>query len=102
MRDLGTLGGSFADAHAINNAGTMVGESLLGHALVPHAFLYDYETMRDPHQFSRMPAGWVLVSAFDINVRRRIRAWACLGKDCIVVRLDPLPVAVKNQSAPRS
>lgn len=58
--------------------------------------------MRGLQQLTNMPAGWVLVSAFDINDRRRILARACLDEDCAVARLDPLPLAVKKQCAARS
>jgi hypothetical protein len=45
--------------------------------------------MRDLHALTGLPAGWVLVSARDINDRRQILARACLAEDCTMVRLDP-------------
>lgn len=70
----------------------MVGDSLLpdtGNGFTSHAFLYENGRMRDLHRLTTLPAGWVLVSAFDINDRRQILARACLNEDCIVTGLDP-------------
>jgi probable HAF family extracellular repeat protein len=92
MRDLGTLGGAGGMAYGINNAGAVVGDSLLADDSTRHAFLYEGGRMRDLHALTGLPAGWVLVSARDINDRRQILARACLAEDCTMVRLDPLTV----------
>jgi probable HAF family extracellular repeat protein len=44
--DLGTLGGSRSDAHAINNRGQVVGHSSIANGTV-HAFLYSGGKMQD-------------------------------------------------------
>jgi probable HAF family extracellular repeat protein len=89
MRDLGTLGGTYAQANGINNHGAVVGESRLADGETVHAFLYENGVLRDLHALTRMPSGWVLVSANDINDGRQILARACRGDDCVMVRLDP-------------
>lgn len=98
MRDLGSLGGTYAEARALNNAGSVVCYSLLADAFVQHAFLYENGRMRDLHRATRMPAGWVLVTASDINDRRQILGQACLNEDCITVRLDPLRPAATSDT----
>lgn len=90
MRDLGTLGGSYGLATGINNTGAVVGESLLADDTTLHAFLVEGGTMRDLQALTSLPAGWVLVSARDINDRRQILARACMAEDCTMVRLDPV------------
>ncbi len=49
MRDIGTLGGDFALAARINNAGQVVGEAALdaGPLATVHAFIYEGGAMRD-------------------------------------------------------
>jgi probable HAF family extracellular repeat protein len=47
MVDLGTLGGKFSEATAINNAGQVVGSATLAGDRSQHAFLYQDGTMID-------------------------------------------------------
>ena len=47
MTDLGTLGGSFCSATAINDLGQVIGVSDLVGDTVQHAFLYSRGTMTD-------------------------------------------------------
>jgi probable HAF family extracellular repeat protein len=47
MQNLGTLGGTFGGASAINDRGQVVGQSDLPGDLVTHAFLWEHGTMRD-------------------------------------------------------
>lgn len=90
MRDLGTLGGSYGLAQGINNAGAVVGGSLLAGDEAQHAFLYEGGVLRELHALTALPAGWILVGARDINDRRQILAQACAAEDCTMVRLDPI------------
>lgn len=65
MHDIGTLGGSFAFAQAINNSGQIVGTSITdasGEIPTFHAFLYSNGTMQDIDTL-----GGVDSSAFAIN-----------------------------------
>jgi probable HAF family extracellular repeat protein len=61
MHDLGTLGGSWSGAYAINNAGTVVGSAIV-HDAVQHAFVYEHGTMTDLGVL-----GGTYSSAFAIN-----------------------------------
>lgn len=93
MYSLGSLGGDFGIAWGLNNAGAVVGSST---AITPdgpasHAFLYEKGAMRDLNALAALPAGWILVSATDINDARQILAQACNQEDCLYVRLDPPP-----------
>ena len=61
MRDLGTLGGTFADARTINNRGEIVGRSSLPDDSAFHPFLYTHGTMKDLGTLggSFGVAGWI-------------------------------------------
>jgi len=61
MRDLGTLGGTFADARTINNRGEIVGLSSLPDDSAFHPFLYTHGSMKDLGTLggSFGVAGWI-------------------------------------------
>ena len=66
MIDIGTLGGAYAQAYAINDAGYITGASQtqgMGPMLTTHAFIYRLPTAPYP-RFNRMRrpgcAGWLI------------------------------------------
>jgi probable HAF family extracellular repeat protein len=82
MKDLGTLGGTESMGFAINNAGVVVGESLLPENLARAAFVYARGRMTDLNTEVRLPEGWILVKALDINDKGQILAQACHLEHC--------------------
>jgi probable HAF family extracellular repeat protein len=80
IRDLGTLGGGYSEAHAINEAGQVVGVSTVpaGGEYDGRAFLWQRGTMRDLNTLvPELPDGVTLYSASDINDRGAISGFAC-------------------------
>jgi probable HAF family extracellular repeat protein len=67
MQDLGTLGGTWSHAYGINNAGQVVGDSLLSDNVTVHNFLYTGGTMYDLNNLIPSSSGWVLDSVYGIN-----------------------------------
>ena len=72
-RDLGTLGGSAANARGINDAGAIVGGSLLAGDDAHHAFLHVNGVMHDLNVLIAEPA-CELIQALAINNRGEILA----------------------------
>jgi probable HAF family extracellular repeat protein len=67
VTDLGTLGGSFSQAYAVNNRGQVVGWSLTNDGAAQHAFLYTGGQMLDLGTF-----GGSYSAAFGINNRGQV------------------------------
>ena len=70
--DLGTLGGSASTATDINNAGQIVGHSLLAGDVIGHAVIWLGAVATDLNTFLDAPtrdAGWYLNDAAAINAR---------------------------------
>jgi probable HAF family extracellular repeat protein len=90
MKDLGTLGGTVSRGLAINNGGIVVGESYLPGNVAQVAFVYAHGKMTDLNTQVRLPEGWTLVAARDVNDQGQILARACNLDDCSYwVRLTP-------------
>jgi probable HAF family extracellular repeat protein len=66
--DLGTLGGSYSAANAINNSGQIVGFSTLNGDTVDHATLWENGTILDLNNLLGISGtGWTLDDATGIN-----------------------------------
>jgi probable HAF family extracellular repeat protein len=65
--DLGTLGGNDVRANGINNAGDVVGASLLSNNFDEHAFLFHHGHMYDLNDLIRTGTGFTLEQAAAIN-----------------------------------
>jgi probable HAF family extracellular repeat protein len=89
MRDLGTLGGSNSTATAVNNAGIIVGNSLLAGDSAGHAFIYQNGAMSDLNTLTPAGSGWVLENATSINNFGQIVGTGTLNGSFAGFRLDP-------------
>lgn len=100
MKDLGTLGGMFSYAEAINNAGVIVGGSWRGEKAETVAFVYTRGKMTDLNTRVTLPQGWKLKMATDINDKGQILTRACKFEDCSYwARLTPKRVAQSSSAA---
>jgi probable HAF family extracellular repeat protein len=71
MKDLGTLGGNYSTASALNNLGQVVGDSATATG-ISHAFLFQNGAMIDLNSLLPQNSGWELWSAFYINEASQI------------------------------
>jgi probable HAF family extracellular repeat protein len=71
MTYLGTLGGAYSTAYAINDMGMVVGDSETA-AGQEHAFLYSGGTMYDLNTLISPLSGWTLTYADGINDQGQI------------------------------
>ena len=82
IRDLGTLGGDYAEAWAINDAGVIVGDSWT-ETDIHHPFLYDATGMHDLRAAIGAEAGdaWTIAGLEDINNHDQVigQMWPSAG-----------------------
>jgi probable HAF family extracellular repeat protein len=94
ISNLGTLGGDFSDAKAINSHGQVVGASSTRR--FDSAFLYQDDLLYDlNNMLLDNQLGWQLIDAQDINDNGQIAGEACYAapvRHCFAVRLDPTDV----------
>ncbi len=89
-RMLGTLGGSFSVARAINNEGEIVGGSLAADDGNFHAFLFVNEQLIDLNRLIVNASGWELVQAIAINDTGQIVGIGSLGGKDRIFLLMPI------------
>jgi len=83
---LGTLGGSFSIARALNNHGEVVGGSLTEGDQSFHGFIYRDNRLCDLNDCLDAGAGWELLQALSINNYGEIVAIGCQdGQDRILL-----------------
>jgi probable HAF family extracellular repeat protein len=83
---LGTLGGAFSIARALNNHGEVVGGSLTQGDENFHGFLYRNHQLHDLNDFLDPRAGWEVIQALGINNHGEIIGiGCCTGQDRIVL-----------------
>ena len=88
MQDLGTLGGAISEAHAINDAGDVVGYAWNSNSQ-SRAFLYSVGEMIDLNSLICPESGWVLHDAHDINNSGQIVGWGVISGAAKGFLLDP-------------
>ena len=86
LRDIGTLGGSYSQALAINDAGQVVGWASRSGELESHAFLWQNGVMRDLGTLGWSgPLGGVASEATAINAAGQIVGWSLTATGSIRV-----------------
>ena len=75
VTDLGTLGGERSEAYSINDAGQIVGWSLVSTSDTAHAFVTRNGALTDLNELLPPDSGWVLNGAWDINAAGQIAGW---------------------------
>lgn len=88
-RMLGTLGGSFSIARALNNRGEVVGGSLTEGDEAFHGFIYRDNRLCDLNDCLDPEARWELFQALSINNYGEIMAIGCHGGEDRIVLLRP-------------
>ena len=91
--DLGTLGGTYGAARAINDHDQVVGCSSTADG-VAHAFLYDNGGMIDLNTWLPPASGWVLTGANDINNSGWIVGQGTLNGQTHAFLLTPEPASL--------
>jgi len=86
---LGTLGGSFSVAHALNNAGVVVGASLTTGDESFHGFLCVDDKLYDLNEFLDPNENWEVMQAVAINNKGEIIAVASHAEGDRIVVLKP-------------
>jgi probable HAF family extracellular repeat protein len=92
MTDLGTLGGNFSAAEAINASGRVVGFSYTADG-TQHAFWYDGTAMRDLNALIPTNSGWVLTDAQSINDAGQVAGIGTFNGQTCAFLLTPLGTA---------
>jgi probable HAF family extracellular repeat protein len=92
MHDLGSFGGDYGEAHAINAAGVVVGYSSSVEYGLSHAFVYADGSMIDLNSVTDGLGAQVLMDAVGINDAGQIVANSCNDFGyCAPVLLTPVP-----------
>jgi uncharacterized membrane protein len=93
MKDIGTLGGNFSLATAINDDGVVVGYSeAIPESWVGAAFVYDQQSgMRRLDSMIDPSSGWQLLYANDINNKGQIVGWGLRNGASRGFLLTPVP-----------
>jgi probable HAF family extracellular repeat protein len=91
IQDLGTLGGDFSEALAINNFGQVVGMSNNSYNNTT-AFIWDDGVMIDLNDLLPQGSGWShLQFAHDINNNGQIVGWGYIGGEGHAFVMTPIP-----------
>jgi probable HAF family extracellular repeat protein len=92
MTDLGSLGGDYAEARALNGAGMVVGLASLPGLGFSHAFLYADGQLLDLNALVAGLGDFTLLDAVGINGQGQIVANGCNDFGfCAPVLLTPVP-----------